>query len=57
MGRVPVVIAANPNVPYANIQQLIAAAKASPKSVNYATPGNGSTPHLAVELFERASAD
>jgi len=55
IGRVPVVIAANPNVPYANIQQLIAAAKGKPNSIAYGSPGNGSTPHMAIELFARAA--
>ena len=55
IGRVPVVIAANPNVPYANIQQLIAAAKGKPNSIAYSSPGNGSTPHMAIELFARAA--
>jgi tripartite-type tricarboxylate transporter receptor subunit TctC len=55
VGRVPVVIAANPNVPYANIQQLIAAAKGKPNSIAYSSPGNGSTPHMAIELFARAA--
>ena len=55
VGRVPVVIAANANAPFNDVQQLIAAAKAKPASVAYATPGNGSTPHMAAELFARAA--
>lgn len=55
IGRVPVVIAANPTAPYATIAKLIEAAKAKPGSVAYATPGNGSTPHMATELFARAA--
>ena len=55
IGRVPVVIAANPNSPYANIKQLIAAAKGKPNTVAYASPGNGSTPHMAIELFAKAA--
>lgn len=55
IGRVPVVIAANVNVPYANIKQLIEAAKAQPDHIAFATPGNGATPHMAVEFFERAA--
>jgi tripartite-type tricarboxylate transporter receptor subunit TctC len=55
IGRVPVVIAANPNVPYANIKQLIEAAKGKPNSIAYGSPGNGSTPHMAMELFARAA--
>ncbi len=55
VGRVPVVIAANASVPYATIARMLEAAKAKPGSIAYASPGNGSTPHMAVELFERAA--
>jgi len=55
IGRVPVVIAANANAPFANIKQLIEAAKGKPNSIAYGTPGNGSTPHMAIELFARAA--
>ena len=55
IGRVPVIIAVNPESPYKTLAQLIEAAKAKPESVGYATPGNGSTPHLAMELFASAA--
>jgi tripartite-type tricarboxylate transporter receptor subunit TctC len=55
VGRVPVVIAANANTPYANVASLITAAKAKPASIAFGSPGNGSTPHMAVEFFERAA--
>lgn len=55
IGRVPVVIAVNPASPYKTLAELIAAARAKPEDVAYATPGNGSTPHLAVELFAAAA--
>jgi tripartite-type tricarboxylate transporter receptor subunit TctC len=55
IGRVPVVLAANAAAPYASIQSLIAAAKARPGTIAFASPGNGSTPHMAIELFERAA--
>ena len=55
VGRVPVVLAANAQSPVDSVKALIAQSKARPGSVNYGTPGNGSTPHLAVELFERAA--
>lgn len=55
VGRVPVVIATNAQSGVANLAKLIDMAKAKPSLVNYATPGNGSTPHLAVELFTRAA--
>ena len=55
VGRVPVVIAANPAVTYSSIAKMIEAAKGKPGSIAYATPGNGSTPHMAIELFARAA--
>ena len=55
IGRVPVVIAANPNVAYGNVKQLIDAAKGKPNSIAFGSPGNGSTPHMAIELFARAA--
>ncbi len=55
VGRVPVVIAANAASPIDSLAKLIAEAKAKPGALAYATPGNGSTPHMAVEFFERAA--
>jgi tripartite-type tricarboxylate transporter receptor subunit TctC len=48
----PAVLVVHPDVPATNPQQLIAYAKANPGKLNYATPGAGSTPHLAAELFQ-----
>jgi tripartite-type tricarboxylate transporter receptor subunit TctC len=55
VGRVPVVIAVNPSAPFASVSDLIKAAKAKPETIAFATPGNGSTPHMAMELFDRAA--
>ncbi len=55
IGRVPVVIAVNPAAPFSTVAGLIEAAKAKPGTIAYASPGNGSTPHMAVELFARAA--
>jgi tripartite-type tricarboxylate transporter receptor subunit TctC len=55
VGRVPVVIAVNAQAGLPSLAKLIEAAKAKPGTVSFATPGNGSTPHLAVELFARAA--
>jgi len=55
VGRVPVVIAAGADSGYRTLADLVKAAKAKPGTINYASPGNGSTPHLAVELFTRAA--
>jgi tripartite-type tricarboxylate transporter receptor subunit TctC len=55
VGRVPVVLAVSATNPAASLKDFIAQAKAKPQAVNYGSPGNGSTPHLAMELFERAA--
>ncbi len=55
IGRVPVVLATNAASPYKTLADLLAAARAKPDEVGYATPGNGSTPHLAVELLASAA--
>lgn len=55
VGRQPVVIAANAGSEFTTLAKLVEAAKAKPGTINYATPGNGSTPHLAVELFTHSA--
>ena len=55
IGRVPVVIATNADSKYQKLSDLIKATKANPDSITYGTPGNGSTPHMAMKFFEQAS--
>ncbi|MEK7874612.1 MAG: tripartite tricarboxylate transporter substrate-binding protein, partial [Pseudomonadota bacterium] len=38
-----------------SVEQLIAVAKAKPESLNYANSGNGTTAHLAGELFKKVA--
>ncbi|WP_149540142.1 Bug family tripartite tricarboxylate transporter substrate binding protein [Siccirubricoccus phaeus] len=47
------VLVANPNGPFRTIPELIAHAKANPGKLSYASAGNGSSQHLAAELFLR----
>jgi tripartite-type tricarboxylate transporter receptor subunit TctC len=47
----PLVIAASPASGIASVQDLIAKAKKAPGTLNYATSGNGSAPHLGAALF------
>ncbi|MGZ5033336.1 MAG: Bug family tripartite tricarboxylate transporter substrate binding protein [Usitatibacter sp.] len=55
VARLPVVIAANASSELSTLAKLVEAAKARPGTVSYASPGTGSTPHLALELFARAA--
>lgn len=52
VGRVPVVFAVRESSTIGTLSQLVAAAKGKAGNVTVATPGNGSTPHLAMELFQ-----
>ncbi len=51
----PLLIAVNTAVPAQNLAQLVALAKEKPGSLNYASAGNGTPPHLAAELFKSLS--
>ena len=55
VGSVPVVIAINTQAPFTDLARLIEAAKAKPGSIAFASPGNGSTPHMALEFFARTA--
>jgi tripartite-type tricarboxylate transporter receptor subunit TctC len=48
----PNVLEVHPSVPATTVGQLIAVAKAQPGKLNFASAGNGSSSHLAGELFK-----
>ena len=48
----PSVLVVHPSMPPRTVKELIALLKARPDEINYASSGNGSTPHLATELFK-----
>ena len=50
--RVPNVLEVNPSVPANNVAEFIAYAKANPGKLNMASTGNGTSIHLAGELFK-----
>ena len=45
------VLVAHPSFPARSVEELIAMAKAKPNAIDYASAGNGSTPHLNMELL------
>ncbi len=48
----PIIVVAHPSLPAGSVKELIALAKARPGQIAFATSGNGSTGHLAGELFK-----
>lgn len=48
----PLVFVVHPSLKAANIRELIAAAKAAPGKINYASSGPGSGGHMSVELLK-----
>ena len=44
---------ANPSLPASDLAGLLALAKAQPGRINYASPGNGTPHHLAMELLKQ----
>ncbi len=52
VGRSPNVLVVRPDRPYKTVAELIAAARAQPGKLSYGSYGNGTSAHLAGELFK-----
>ena len=50
---VTVFLVVRPGLPVSTLQEFMAHLRANPGKLNYGTPGTGSSPHLAAELFKR----
>jgi tripartite-type tricarboxylate transporter receptor subunit TctC len=55
LSSTPLVLVVHPSLPTSSVKQLVAFAKGRPGQLNYSSGGNGSTPHLAAELFKSAA--
>ena len=53
LGIVPNVLVVHPSVQAKSVAELVALAKAKPGQLNYGSSGNGTSVHLATELFRR----
>jgi tripartite-type tricarboxylate transporter receptor subunit TctC len=52
LAEFPFAVVVSKNFPAQSIKELIAAAKAHPGEINYASAGNGTGQHLSMELFK-----
>ncbi len=52
-GRVSLYVITHPERPFRNFAEFLAHARANPGRLNYGTPGNGTSPHIATEVFNR----
>ena len=52
-GRVSLYVISHPDRPFKNFGEFLAYARGNPGKLNYGTPGNGTSPHIATEVFNR----
>jgi tripartite-type tricarboxylate transporter receptor subunit TctC len=52
VAKTPNIVVVNPRLPVKTLKDLIRLAKSKPGVLNYASAGNGTTPHLAAELLD-----
>jgi len=55
MSEIAAMLIVNPQLPIHTVAELIQYAKANPDKMNFASAGNGTTSHLAGEMFKRAA--
>jgi tripartite-type tricarboxylate transporter receptor subunit TctC len=53
LGASNLALVVNAGVPAQTLEQLVALAKAKPGTLSYSSPGAGTTPHLAMEVFKK----
>jgi len=52
MASLPSLLTVHPALPAKNVKELLAIAKSKPDGLSYASTGNGSSPHMLMEMFK-----
>ena len=52
MATLPSLLMVHPSLPVKNVRELVALAKAKPATLTYASTGNGTSPHMLMEMFK-----
>lgn len=55
VGEAPLVLLANPQLPYKTVGEMVEEAKRKPDSIRFASSGNGSSSHLAMDVLRAAT--
>lgn len=55
VASIPLILVTHSSLPVKSVKELVALAKARPGELNYASSGNGSTLHLAGEMFKKTA--
>lgn len=53
LGIGPDILTVHPSVPARSVKELVALARARPNELDYGSPGNGTPPHLQMEVFKK----
>jgi tripartite-type tricarboxylate transporter receptor subunit TctC len=52
LASIPFLLVVHPSLPVSSVSELVKLARARPGQLNYASSGNGTTAHLAAEMFK-----
>jgi tripartite-type tricarboxylate transporter receptor subunit TctC len=52
MAQLPSMLTVHPSLPVKNVKELVALAKSKPGQMSYASTGNGTSPHMLMEMFK-----
>ena len=52
MAQLPSMLTVHPSLPVKNVKDIVALAKTQPGKLSYASTGNGTSPHMLMEMFK-----